>query len=324
MPDLNFSVVIPIYNEETILPFLKDRLVSVLEQLKLSYEVIFVDDCSQDNSLYLLREFNNQNPALKALSFTRNFGHQTAITAGLNFSSGKAVMVIDGDLQDPPEIIPEFIEKWKQGFEVVYGVRKKRKDSIIKKAFCNLYYRSLKILSDTDIALDSGDCCLMDKKVVDILNKMPERNRFIRGLRRWVGFKQAAVEYERDKRHAGKPKYTPLKLIKLGLDGIFSFSKVPLKISVFLGFFISFASLLYVFWLIWNRIFNPANQVPGWTSIIVSINFLGGIQLMVMGFLGEYILRIFDEVKARPLYILNSAIGFNIKDAQGIGCNPCP
>jgi dolichol-phosphate mannosyltransferase len=324
MPDLNLSVIVPIYNEEKVLPLLKDRLIAVLEKLKLSYEVIFVDDCSQDNSPKLLREFNAKNSKVKILSFSRNFGHQTAITAGLNFSSGKAVMVIDGDLQDPPEIIPAFLEKWKDGFEVVYGIRKTRDDNIIKKNFCNMYYRLLKMLSSTDIALDSGDCCLMDRRVADILNEMPERNRFIRGLRRWVGFRQTGVEYDRDKRYAGKSKYTFFKLLKLALDGIISFSDIPLKISVFLGFFISIASLLYSFYIVWNRIFNPTNQIPGWTSIITGITFLGGIQLMVMGFLGEYIVRIFDEVKCRPQYIVNRAVGFTDKDAEGLSNNSSP
>jgi len=316
------SAILPVYNEENLLLQLKERLISVLEKLNLDYEVIFVDDASSDNSLKLMQGFNQDNPRIKVLSFARNFGHQTAITAGLNFSTGKLVMVLDADLQDPPEIIPRFIEKWKDGYEVVYGVRVRRKDNFIKKLVCNFYYRILKELSNVDIPLDSGDCCLMDRKVVDILNMMPERNRFIRGLRRWVGFRQFGLEYERHRRFAGKSKYTFVKLIKLGLDGIISFSEIPLKVSVLIGFFVSLASLLYSIWLVLIRIFNPVNQVPGWTSIVAGITFLGGIQLIVMGFLGEYIIRIFDEVKGRPLYVLNCIIGFKNTDAENISNNP--
>ena len=321
MADCELSVVIPIYNEGSVIPYLMQRLNTVLEKINLKYEIIFVDDCSKDNSMELIKEFNIRNPNIKILSFSRNFGHQTAITAGLNFSSGKAVIVLDADLQDPPEIIPKFIQRWRDGYEVVYGVRTQRKDNIFKKIICSVYYRLLKSLSNTAIPLDSGDFCLMDRKVVDILNKLPERNRFIRGLRVWVGFRNTGLEYDRDKRYAGESKYSFFKLLKLAIDGIISFSDVPLKISIFVGFLISFSSVLYACWIAWNRIFNPIHQVAGWSSIVVGIAFLGGIQLMVMGSLGEYIIRIFDEVKKRPLYILKETIGFNNKDAENISNN---
>lgn len=319
---VDISVLIPIYNEEKVLPYLYERLVGILEPQKLSYEIIFVNDGSEDNSLEMMKEYNKINPRAKILSFSRNFGHQTAVTAGLNFSKGKAVMIIDGDLQDPPEIIPQFIEKWKKGYEIVYGIRKKRKEGIIKRSFYKFYYRLLRLVSKIEIPVDSGDCSLMDRKVVTILNSMPERNRFIRGLRSWVGFKQIGLEYERDKRYAGETKYPFLKLLKLGLDGIISFSEIPLKISIVLGIVISSISIIYSLYIAFNRIFNPENQIPGWTTIVVGVAFLGGIQLLVMGFLGEYIIRIFDEVKRRPLYILNSAIGFEDEDVEGVSDNP--
>lgn len=315
METQDLSVVIPIYNEEETLPRLHQRLVEVLNNIGMSYEIIFINDCSTDNSFNIMEEFNRLDKRIKILSFSRNFGHQAAITAGINFSKAKAVVVMDGDLQDPPEIIPKFVEKWKLGYEVVYGIRTKRKEPILKRALYKVYYRLLSKLSDIDIPLDSGDFCLMDSKVVSLLNSIPERNRFVRGLRRWVGFKQVGLEYERAKRYKGSPKYTFLKLSKLGLDGIISFSGIPLRVAGFTGFIISSASVIYSVVILINRIINTSGQIPGWTSIVVGISFLGGIQLMVMGLLGEYIIRIFDEVKRRPLYVLNAAVGFHNKDA---------
>lgn len=320
------SVVIPIYCEEENLPFLYSRLVAALEQTTESYEIIFVNDCSKDNSLEMLKNYNRENPKVKILSFSRNFGHQTAITAGLNFSSGQAVVIIDGDLQDPPELIPQFVEKWKDGYDVVYGIRIRRKGGIIKRCLYKLYYILLKKLSKIDIPPDSGDCCIMGRRVVNLLNKMPERNRFVRGLRSWVGFKQIGLEYVRDKRYAGKAKYTFLSLLKLGLDGIVSFSEIPLKASIFVGSIIAISSVIYSLVMVFNRIWYSEIRIPGWTSIVVSITFLGGIQLIVMGLLGEYIIRIFDEVKGRPFYILNCSVGFeheesaNISDSSSLQC----
>jgi dolichol-phosphate mannosyltransferase len=203
-----------------------------------------------------------------------------------------------------------FIAKFKEGCDVVYGVRVKRKENILMRGLYKAYYRILSRLSEVPIPCDSGDCCLMSHKVVDLLNKMPERNRFIRGLRSWVGFAQSAVEYERDRRYAGRPKYTLFKLVKLGLDGIISFSGIPLKMSIVFGGFIAFASTIYSFIIILNRVFFPQNHIPGWASIVVGITFLGGVQLMVLGIAGEYISRIYDEVKGRPQYILSSLVGF--------------
>lgn len=319
---IELSLVVPVYNEEEVLPYLYKRIITTLKNLDVSYELIFVDDSSTDKSLLLLKKFHQLNPRVKILSFSRNFGHQIAITAGFNFSRGKAVMVIDADLQDPPEIIPGFIQKWKEGYEVVYGIRKGRKEGFLLRSLYWIYYRLLKKMSKVAIPVDSGDCALLDRKVVDLLNRMPERNRFIRGLRSWVGFKHTGIEYERGKRFAGRPKYSFSKLLKLGIDGIISFSDVPLRVSIFIGFIISFISIIYSFYIITYVLFHPEARIPGWATIVVAITFLSGIQLMVMGFLGEYILRIFDEIKGRPLYILRETIGFN-KNAPSLSNNPC-
>jgi len=318
MKKTQLSVIFPIYNEESVLPHLYERALSVLVKLGLDYEIIFVNDSSSDRSLEILQGFNQINPKVKILSFSRNFGHQMAITAGLHFSRGDAVIILDGDLQDPPEIIPQFLEKWREGYQVVYAVRATRKDPLPMRILYKMYYRLLKAISKTEIPLDSGDCCLIDHKVVNLINSIPERNRFVRGLRSWVGFRQAGIRYDRDKRFAGKPKYTFFKLLHLAMDGIISFSEIPLKISILIGFFVSISSLLYSVYLIANTIFNFQHRIPGWASIVVGITLLGGVQLTVMGFLGEYIIRIFDEVKGRPPYILNGCIGFDDNYAENI------
>jgi len=316
MNNPELSIIIPIYNENAVLPELLKRLYHTLEAVHLNYEIIFVNDCSSDSSLQILKDAREKDKRIKILSFSRNFGHQTAITAGLRFSSGDAVTILDGDLQDPPELIPKFIEKWKAGFEVVHAVRTRRNDPFLKQIVCKFYYRFLNLLSRTDFHLDSGDCCLMTRRVVNQLNAMPERNRYIRGLRSWLGFKQSEIYYERDRRYAGKSKYDFLKLLKLGLDGIFSFSEIPLRISIIAGFFVSTASLLYSSFIIWDRLTPTENTLPGWTSIVAGMTFLGGVQLVVIGFLGEYIIRIFDEVKGRPMYVLDETLGFKDEDTQ--------
>lgn len=311
MEHVEISVVIPVFNEQDVLPQLYERVNKVLAELTDSYEVIFINDGSTDYSLATLKEFSANDKRAKILSFSRNFGHQVAISAGLNFSSGLCVAVMDGDLQDPPELLKTFIKKWKAGYHVVYAVRKKRKEGILKRMAYKIYYRLLRKVSGIGIPLDSGDFCLMDRKVVDLLNSLPERNRFVRGLRSWVGFRQVGVEYDRDARHAGKPKYTFSKLLRLGIDGLISFSYLPLKVAIYLGLTISLLSIGYALYIAICRIVL-GTTVEGWTSIVVGISFLSGIQLLVLGFIGEYIGRIFDEVKRRPLYILSESIGFGI------------
>ena len=306
----SYSIVIPIYNEEENLPELYNRLTDVMTSLQEPYEVIFVDDGSKDNSLNIMREMHQRDKRIKTISLSRNFGHQIAISAGIEYARGKAVIVMDGDLQDPPEVLPPFIQKWKEGWDAVYAIRRKRKENLLKRAAYAIFYRLLKKISSIDIPLDSGDFSIMDRKIVDILKSMPERTRFVRGIRTWVGFKQVGLEYERDKRFAGKPKYNFKKLVKLALDGLISFSYVPLKLAVSFGFVISGVSFLGAIATLFQRLFTDTT-VPGYATTVISILFLGGIQLITIGILGEYIGRIYDEVKQRPLYIIQEIIGFD-------------
>jgi dolichol-phosphate mannosyltransferase len=309
MSNPTYSVIIPIYNEQEIIPELYHRLTKTLTALESDYEIICVDDGSQDRSYAMIKELSESDSHIKLLSFSRNFGHQAAVTAGLNFATGEAVIVMDGDLQDPPELIPQLAEKWRNGYDVVYAIRKARKEGFFKKACYKAFYRVLSAMSEIDIPLDSGDFCLMSKKVVVRLNQLPERNRFIRGLRSWVGFAQIGIEYERDKRFAGKEKYTFRKLMTLALDGIFSFSKMPLRMASILGFSISIVSFLFIFQTLIEKLFFDISP-QGWTSTVIIISFFGGIQLIMIGLVGEYLVRIYDEVKQRPVYILKDMIGF--------------
>lgn len=297
------SVVLPVFNEEENLPELYRRLTEVLGER--NYEILFVNDGSSDRSLDLICEFREINPKIKLINLSRNFGHQAAITAGIDYSLGKAVVLIDADLQDPPEVIDKMIDQWQGGNEVVYAVRQKRKDGIIKRSAYFWFYRLLKLLSNIDIPLDSGDFCLMDRAVVERLKALPERNRFLRGLRSWVGFKQVALPYERHARHAGTPKYTFRKLIRLALDGIVAFSSFPLRVAAYMGFITCLAGICYLIFAVIAHFVN--NRVPvGWTSIIALILLIGGSQLLLLGVLGEYVARIYDESKQRPPYIVRS------------------
>lgn len=297
-----FSAILPIYNEQENIPELYRRLSQVLESLG-SFEMVFVNDGSSDGSSAMLRDLRSRDPRVKVVQFSRNFGHQAAVTAGIDFCRGRAVMLLDADLQDPPELLGEMVAKWREGFEVVYAVRRKRRENIAKRASYFLFYRALRALADTDIALDSGDFCLMDRVVVDHLRKLPERNRFLRGLRSWLGFRQIALPYDRDARAAGEPKYTLRKLIKLALDGLVSFSSFPLRVAAYLGVVASLAGFCYLAYALVARLSN--NPVPpGWASIIAVMLLLGGTQLIVLGVQGEYIARIYDESKQRPSYIV--------------------
>jgi len=310
---VEYSVVVPVYNEQQTLPELLSRLGAVMRPLG-DYELIFVDDGSTDGTLEILRRSVSSDPRVRVLSFSRNFGHQTAITAGLHRAGGRAVVVMDGDLQDPPEVIPEMARKWKEGFEVVYAVRRTRKGNPLKRAAYAVFYRLLARLSDIKIPLDAGDFGLMDRRVVDQINAMPERTRFVRGLRSWVGFRQAPVVYDRQERFAGRPKYTLRKLVKLGLDGMFSFSAVPLRAATALGFVVSILALLYILKILYWYFFYPPEEVArlkGWATTVTAILFLGGVQLIAIGVLGEYMGRIYEEVKQRPHYIFKEEIGFD-------------
>ncbi len=303
---LRVSVVVPVYNEQETLPELARRLADALTPY--DYEVIFVDDGSRDATLPMLLTFHTANPRMKALSFSRNFGHQVAISAGIEHAAGDAVILMDGDLQDPPEVLPRFIDKWREGFEVVYAVRRRRKESLPKRMAYAAFYRILRKVSYLNIPLDSGDFCLMDRKVVDVLRALPERTRFVRGLRTWAGYRQTGLAYERDRRYAGKPKYPFAKLLKLAYDGIVAFSDVPLRLAIYLGLGSAVAAFLGVLFVIYEKITNNV-PVVGWTSTIVILLFLGGLILTTLGIIGEYISRIYEEVKHRPLYVVRERIG---------------
>ena len=306
------SIILPIFNEEENLPLLYDRLSKVVKTVNMPYEIIFINDGSADKSEQLIRDILAHDKNVVLINFSRNFGHQAAISAGLKYAKGKVAAILDADLQDPPEELPRLIAKWKEGFQVVYAIRTKRKEGIFKRAAYAIFYRTLQMISDIDIPLDSGDFCLMDRKVVDALNiDMPERIRFVRGLRAFAGFKQVGIESERSERHAGKPKYTFRKLMKLAMDGIFDFSTFPLRLSSYLGFFIAFTSFLIGIFFILSRIFDfkilehsPVEN-PGLATTVVGIFFLGGIILIILGIMGEYLGRIYYEVKQRPFYIVS-------------------
>jgi dolichol-phosphate mannosyltransferase len=302
------SIVIPIFNEEATIQHLVDRLRPVLDSLHEKTEVLFVDDGSLDRSFELLQKIHQRDRRFKVLQFSRNFGHQVAISAGIDHAIGDAVVLMDGDLQDPPEVLPIFIAKWREGNHVVYAIRRKRKENIFKRTAYALFYRALKKLSYLDIPLDSGDFCLMDRRVVDVVKTLPERNRFVRGLRTWAGFQQVGVEYERDRRFAGDPKYTFAKLIGLAYDGLFSFSTAPLRGAVYIGFFISLCSFLGGLWVVYEKLTN-AITIVGWTSTIVIITFFSGIIISTLGLMAEYIRRIYEEVKHRPLYVVRKRVG---------------
>ena len=308
---MDYSVVVPVYNEQESISMLYRRLSEVLKSLTNNYEIIFVNDGSSDKSLEIIKELSSRNHEVKFLDFSKNFGHQIAVTAGMDFSQGRAIIIIDCDLQDPPELIPKMIEEWKKGYEVVYAVRRKREgETFFKKFAASLFYKIFSKLTNINMPLNTGDFRLIDRKILDTLKTIRERHRFLRGLISWVGYRQTGVFYDRDKRLAGKTKYPLLKMLTFSVDGITSFSVLPLKIATLLGFVISGSSFLVGLYFIWLKI-TMDEILQGWATLINSILFLGGIQLIMLGILGEYIGRIYDEVKQRPLYIVREAKGFD-------------
>jgi polyisoprenyl-phosphate glycosyltransferase len=300
--DPQFSIVVPVYNEEANLAELYARLRASLNAGQ-TYEIIFVDDGSRDGSRALIRDFHTQSPTVKLVGFSRNFGHQAAISAGLRHSRGDAVIVMDADLQDPPELIAALIEKWREGFKVVYAVRRRRKEGLVKRTAYFAFYRILRTFSQVELPADAGDFCLMDRIVVDQLLRLPERNLFLRGLRGWLGYSQVALPYERGARAGGEPQYTLAKLLKLAFDGIISMSSGPLRVASYLGFLTSTIGLAYFVYILVFYLRHGA-LLPGWTSVIGVVLLLGGAQLMLLGLLGEYVARIYDESKQRPLYVI--------------------
>jgi polyisoprenyl-phosphate glycosyltransferase len=277
---------------------------------------VLVDDGSRDRTSEMLAEMTRRDPRFRSVHFSRNFGHQAAVTAGLHFARGSAVVVMDADLQDPPDLLATMIARWRDGYHVVYAQRVKRHaEGALKRGIAFVYYRLLQRLTDVDIPADTGDFCLMDRRVVDLLNQMPERNRYLRGLRAWLGFRQTAVPFERPPRYAGEPKYTFWKSLALGINGIVSFSKVPLRIATYLGLVASGFSVVLIAWAVYQRLVG-GDTVRGWASTLVVVLLLGGAQLLMIGVVGEYLSRIYDEVKQRPMYVIGTVRGF---DGQSAG-----
>ncbi len=308
---VRYSVVVPVYNEELVVKECVSRLRAVMDKTNEEYEIIFVNDGSRDGTKKILEEIIENDTHIRLIDFSRNFGHQTAITAGMDNSSGQAVVVIDADLQDPPEVILEMIEKWKEGYDVVYGKRLKRKgETFFKLVTAKMFYRVLKNLTSVDIPVDTGDFRLIDRKVCDVMSSLSEKNRYVRGLVSWVGFRQTAVEYVREERFAGETKYPLKKMLKFAMDGITTFSYKPMRLASILGFLLSGFSFLYLLVVIFLKLFTDAT-VLGWASAMSVILFFNGVILIMLGIMGEYIGRIYEETKNRPLYVIREKKGFD-------------
>ena len=308
------SVVIPMYYEEDVANECYNRTKKVLNGLEnYDHEIIFVNDGSKDKTLPILKEIAKKDEKAKVISFSRNFGHQAAVTAGLKFVTGDCILIIDSDMQDPPELLVDMLKLWEDGNEVIYAKRKTRKgESKFKLMTAKMFYKVLNNLSDVEIPKDTGDFRLVDRKVVDVINSMPEHNKFLRGLFSWVGFKQKPIEYERQERFAGKTKYPLKKMLKLASDGIISFSTKPLKVIGGIGIASIFISFILLIYAILSYIFKWNNLASGWTSLMVAITFFAGVQLVSIWMISEYIARIYDDTKQRPEYIINEKI--NIKE----------
>lgn len=308
---VKYSIVVPVFNEELVIKESYRRLKAVMDRTQEKYELIFVNDGSRDRTSEMIEQICMDDASVKFLSFSRNFGHQIAISAGMDYASGQAVVVIDADLQDPPELILTMIEKWKEGYDVVYAKRMERKgETKFKLWTAALFYRLLRSMTDVDIPVDTGDFRLIDRKVCDTMKSIKEKSRFVRGLISWVGFRQIAVEYVREERFAGETKYPLKKMLKLSLDAMTSFSYKPLKLASIIGYVVSVVSFLYLLYSLYLKLFTNSTE-PGWTSIVTISLFFNGIILIILGIVGEYIGRIYDEVKNRPLYIVGQQIGFD-------------
>ena len=309
------SIVIPIYNEEENLQNLYTRLTNAAPSWKEDYEIVLIDDGSRDSSLTMMRVMAEKDSHVRVIKLSRNFGHQPAISAGIQEAKGDAIIIMDGDLQDPPEELYRFLDKWREGYEVVYAIRTKRKEGFFKKLAYSSFYRLMAAISDIDIPLDSGDFCVMDRKVINVLvHDMPEQIRFIRGMRAYAGFKQIGVTYERAERAAGEVKFTFKKLVQLALDGLFGFSSFPLRLSTYLGITIAIPSLIIGIFFLVHRLLgfkvfgHTPEETPGLASLAVGMFFLGGVMLTMLGIIGEYISRIYIEVKKRPFFVIDEII----------------
>jgi len=310
------SLVLPIYNEEAVIPALHARLQEFLQRLGLQAEVVFVDDGSKDHSLELLRALAAREPRYRVLSFARNFGHQAAITAGLDHARGEAIVVMDADLQDPPEVVLEMVARWREGFEVVYGRRRTRAGETRLKLFtAKWFYRLFAAMIPIEVPLDTGDFRLMSRRVVDVLRELRETHRFVRGMVAWLGFKQTAVLYDRPARFAGETKFPLAKMLRFAIDGITSFSILPLRFATYLGILISILSFGVAVWAVLTRYVFHAS-VPGWTTVVVLVTLLSSVQLIMVGILGEYIGRIYEQVKQRPLYVVAERVNIAAGSAR--------
>jgi dolichol-phosphate mannosyltransferase len=310
---LLLSVVIPCYNEQEVIAQTHARLIQVLgNRSDVDLEIVYVNDGSRDRTEAILQGFAESDPRVCVVSLARNFGHQPALSAGLRHAAGDVVVTMDSDLQDPPEVVPQMLDKWRDGFDVVYGVRRKRKEGLLKRTAYSGFYRVFGWLADIEVQLDSGDFALMDRRVIDVINNLPEKNRFLRGLRAWAGFRHTPLEYERAARGAGETKYPFRKLVKLAFDGIFNFSTVPLSLIFLLGVVTAIVSMLAGSMYLVARVFGISilghrpEDVPGFTTLILTLLFFSGVQLMSIGILGEYLGRIYHEVKMRPTYVVRS------------------
>lgn len=315
MPEM-ISIVVPCLNEQDVLRATNRRLLAVLEQLPQKFEILYVDDGSTDATPEILREFQERDERIRVVRFSRNFGHQLAITAGLEHAAGDAVAIIDADLQDPPEVLADFVAKWMDGFDVVYGVRVEREgETAFKRGTAKLFYRVIGKLSDTEIPVDTGDFRLISRQVADALLAMPERDRFVRGMVSWLGFSQAAIPYRREARAAGVTKFSLFKMMRLATDGVVSFSTLPLRLATWVGFAASGIAILGILITVIERLLGAEGLVRGWASLLVAILFLGGAQLIGMGIIGEYVGRIYGESKRLPLYVVRERLGFQARSA---------
>lgn len=314
--DFILSVIIPCYNEEDVIAHTNLELNKALSCID-KYELVYINDGSTDSTLSILLELQENNTNVKVLNLSRNFGHQPAVQAGLDFVRGNCIAIIDADLQDPPSLIPEMVDLWISGIDVIYAVRKKRKENFLKRMSYFIFYRALAYLSDLKIPLDSGDFCLMDKRVVDVMKQLPEKNKYLRGLRAWTGFKQQALEYERHARFSGVSKYSLKMLFSLAISGIANFSIVPLRLISFTGMFLFLISFGFFFLILLQKLLDfqifgvaPAD-VPGWTSLVLLFLIFSGLHFIFLGVIGEYLGRVYQEVKSRPPYLIGSLHGFD-------------
>jgi len=304
--NIELSIIVPLFNEENNIGALNHRILSVLESMSLNFEIIYINDGSKDNTLTLVIELSHQFPAIKFIDFSRNFGHQQSITAGIQYAKGKYLVIMDGDGQDPPELIPELYQKAISGFEVVYAKRKKRQgEGIMKKFTAKIFYRFLAKITNIQIPVDTGDFRIIHQKVQKVLNQMPEQHKYIRGQIAWIGFNQTFIEYDREERMSGETKFTYRKMIGFALDGISGFSTWPLRVATISGFFVSFIAFLLIIYSLYQKYFGTTEK--GWTSLHISVLFIGGIQLIGIGILGEYLGRVSENVKNRPHFIIRDS-----------------